>query len=98
MQSLLNNEDLSPKITLDLEYVQKLHEQLTQRTSGCSVEQLEQINTNLMDYLWQTRGEWNRSKVAAGIQDTFNEVLEDMQAMQEIGPISQKTKEQLYPL
>ncbi|PWY72513.1 AAA-domain-containing protein [Aspergillus sclerotioniger CBS 115572] len=102
LQSLLNNEDLSPKLTLDHEYVESLHEQLTQRTSGCSVEQLEQIQTNLMDYLWRTRGEWNRSKVAAGIQDTFNEVLEDMQAMQEIGPISQKTKEQLgaslYPL
>ncbi|KAF9894219.1 hypothetical protein FE257_007721 [Aspergillus nanangensis] len=95
LQSLLNNEDLSPKLILDEDYVQSLHDQITQRTSGCSVEQLEQINTNLMDYLWRTRGEWNRSKVAAGIQETFNEVLEDMQAMQDIGPISQKTKEQL---
>ncbi|KAL4888701.1 hypothetical protein BDV59DRAFT_136861 [Aspergillus ambiguus] len=95
LQSLLNNEDLSPKLILDRDYVHDLHEQLTQRTSGCSVEQLEQINTNLMDYLWHTRGEWNRSKVAAGIQETFNDVLEDMQAMQEIGPISQKTREQL---
>ncbi|PYH99522.1 AAA-domain-containing protein [Aspergillus ellipticus CBS 707.79] len=95
LQSLLNNEEMSPKLILDHEYVEKLHGQLTQRTSGCSVEQLEQINTNLMDYLWRTRGEWSRSKVAAGIQETFNEVLEDMQAMQEIGPISQKTKEQL---
>ncbi|EAU38686.1 hypothetical protein ATEG_00040 [Aspergillus terreus NIH2624] len=95
LQSLLNNEDLPPKLIIDHDYVQNLHEQLTQRTSGCSVEQLEQINTNLMDYLWHTRGEWNRSKVAAGIQETFNEVLEDMQAMQEIGPISQKTREQL---
>ncbi|GAA5230806.1 hypothetical protein GCM10025794_37690 [Massilia kyonggiensis] len=48
-----------------------------------------------MDYIWRMRGEWNRNKVAAGIRDTFNEVLEDMQAMQEIGPISQRTKEQL---
>ncbi|PYI19175.1 AAA-domain-containing protein [Aspergillus violaceofuscus CBS 115571] len=95
LQSLLNNEDLSPKLILDQEYVQSLHNQLTQRTSGCSVEQLEQISTNLMDYLWQSRGEWNRSRVAAGIRDTFNDVLEDMLAMQEIGPISQKTKELL---
>jgi Zn-dependent oligopeptidase len=71
---------------------------MTQRTSGCSVEQLEQINTALMDFLWHTRSEWNRSKVAAGIQNTFNDVLEDMQAVQEIGPISQKTKEQLGSL
>ncbi|KAE8350775.1 hypothetical protein BDV28DRAFT_31914 [Aspergillus coremiiformis] len=95
LQSILNDEDHSPKLILDSDYVQNLHEQLTQRTSGCSVEQLEQINTSLVDYLWRTRGEWNRSKVAAGIRDSFNEILEDMQAMQEIGPISQRTKEQL---
>ncbi|BAE65529.1 unnamed protein product [Aspergillus oryzae RIB40] len=95
LHSILNDEDHSPKLIVDSEYVQNLHEQLTQRTSGCSVEQLEQINTSLMDYLWRTRGEWNRSKVAAGIRDSFNEILEDMQAMQEIGPISQRTKEQL---
>ncbi|KAL4951310.1 hypothetical protein BDW69DRAFT_186515 [Aspergillus filifer] len=95
VQSLLNSEDESPKMIIDHEYVQSLHKEMTQRTSGCSVEQLEQINTALMDYLWHTRSDWNRSKVAAGIQTTFNEVLEDMQAVQEIGPISQKTKEQL---
>ena len=95
LQSLLNNEDLSPKMSLEHELIDNLHNQLTQRTSGCSVEQLEQINSNLMDYIWRMRGEWNRNKVAAGIRDTFNEVLEDMQAMQEIGPISQRTKEQL---
>ncbi|KKK17839.1 AAA family ATPase, partial [Aspergillus ochraceoroseus] len=98
LQSLLNNEDISPKLIIDLDYVQNLHDQMTQRTSGCSVEQLEQITTMLMDYLWQMRSEWNRSKVAAGIRDAFNEVLEDMQAVQEIGPISQRTKEQLVPL
>ncbi|KAL4784257.1 hypothetical protein BJX76DRAFT_223662 [Aspergillus varians] len=98
LQSLLNNEDESPKLIIDHDYVRNLHTEMTQRTSGCSVEQIEQINTALMDFLWHTRSDWNRSKVAAGIQNTFNEVLEDMQSMQEIGPISQKTKEQLGPL
>ncbi|PLB37193.1 chromatin segregase YTA7 [Aspergillus candidus] len=95
LQSLLNDEDQSPKLILEPGYIKTLHEQLTQRTSGCSVEQLEQITSCLMDYLWQTRGEWNRTKVACGVGDVFNAVLEDMQSMQEIGPISQKTKEQL---
>ncbi|KAL4872183.1 hypothetical protein BDV12DRAFT_193629 [Aspergillus spectabilis] len=98
LQSLLNDEDESPKLIIDLDYVRNLHKEMTQRTSGCSVEQLEQINTALMDFLWRTRSEWNRSKVAAGIQNAFNDVLEDMQAVQEIGPISQKTKEQLGAL
>ncbi|KAL4802894.1 hypothetical protein BDV18DRAFT_153936 [Aspergillus unguis] len=98
LQSLLNSEDESPKLIIDHDYIWDLHKEMTQRTSGCSVEQLEQINTALMDYLWHTRSDWNRSKVAAGIQNAFNEVLEDMQAVQEIGPISQKTKEQLGSL
>ncbi|KAL3448911.1 hypothetical protein BJX65DRAFT_306463 [Aspergillus insuetus] len=98
LQSLLNHEDEQPTLIIDLDYVRNLHKEMTQRTSGCSVEQLEQINTALMDFLWHTRSEWNRSKVAAGIQNAFNDVLEDMQAVQEIGPISQKTKEQLGSL
>jgi SpoVK/Ycf46/Vps4 family AAA+-type ATPase len=98
LQSLLNHEDEQPTLVIDLDYVRNLHKEMTQRTSGCSVEQLEQINTALMDFLWHTRSEWNRSKVAAGIQNAFNDVLEDMQAVQEIGPISQKTKEQLGSL
>ena len=60
-----------------------------------SVEQLEQVNTSLMDCMWKMRGEWNRMKVAKAIIDTFNSVLEDMQSMQEFGPISQNTKQQL---
>jgi hypothetical protein len=74
--------------------VEQLHQQLTQRTSGCSVEQLEQINTQLMDCLWRMRGEWDRTKVAVAVKDTFNGVLEDMQN-QEFSSMSQKTKEQL---
>ena len=95
LQSLLNHEDVSPNLHLDHKYLEQLHEELTQRTSGCSVEQLEQINTNLMDYVWRMRSEWNRTHVAMGIAQTFNAVLEDMQEMQEIGPISQRTKERL---
>jgi hypothetical protein len=92
---LLLNDNPSPTLIIDPSYVESLHEQLTQRTSGCSVEQLEQINTNLMDYIWRMRGEWNRTLVATGVTETFNAVLEDIQSLQEIGPISQKTKEQL---
>jgi hypothetical protein len=85
----------TPELILDLQYVENLHNQLALQTSGSSVEQLEQVNTCLMDYVWQKRGEWNRTTVAMGITDTFNAVLEDMQSVQEIGPISQNTKERL---
>ncbi|KAL1965961.1 hypothetical protein VTN77DRAFT_4901 [Rasamsonia byssochlamydoides] len=95
IQSLLNNEETTPKLVIDHQYVEQLHQQLTQQTSGCSVEQLEQINTHLMDCLWRMRGEWDRTKVAVAIKDTFNEVLEDMLSTQEFSSMSQKTKEQL---
>ncbi|KAJ5121222.1 uncharacterized protein N7515_009183 [Penicillium bovifimosum] len=92
------NEEAHEPLILDLEVVERLHTQLTLSTSGFSVEQLEQINTSLMDYVWQKRGEWNRTHVADGLGKTYNAVLEDMQEMQEIGPISQQTKDILANL
>lgn len=90
LQSLLIDEPV-PELVLDLDHVGRLHTQLTKRTKGLSVEQLEQINTFLMDYVWHMRGEWNRTKVCKGTEDTFEEVLEDLLAMQDIGPISQSS-------
>jgi SpoVK/Ycf46/Vps4 family AAA+-type ATPase len=85
----------TPELVLDLEYVEHLHKQLALQTSGCSVEQLEQVNTCLMDFVWRKRGDWNRTEVAMGVTETFNAVLDDMQSVQEIGAISQNTKIQL---
>jgi SpoVK/Ycf46/Vps4 family AAA+-type ATPase len=97
LQPIVQEEPHEPFV-LDLDVVERLHEQLTLSTSGFSVEQLEQVNTNLMDYVWHMRGEWNRTVVADGLGKTYNDVLEDMQAMQEIGPISQTTKDILANL
>lgn len=88
LHRLLNDEP-APELVLDLDYVQHLHDELTQETSGYSVEQLEQVNTCLMDFIWQKRNEWNRTVVAKGITETFQAVLADMWSMQEIGPTSQ---------
>ena len=93
--SLLNNEDQQPRLIIDHEYIDQLCVQLTQQTSGCSVEQLEQINTHLMDCLWKKRGEWDRTKVAGLLKDEFNEILQDMQNNQRFLSKSQHTKEQL---
>jgi hypothetical protein len=94
LQSLLSEEAHEPLI-LDLDVVARLHNKLTLNTSGFSVEQLEQVNTNLMDSVWHMRAEWNRNNVVTGLSERFNAVLEDMQEMQEIHPISQKTRDQL---
>ena len=52
IKSLLNNEEQLPRLLIDHSYIDKLRTELTLRTSGCTVEQLEQINTHLMDCLW----------------------------------------------
>ncbi|KAH8701142.1 putative AAA family ATPase [Talaromyces proteolyticus] len=95
IKSLLNNEERNPRVDIDHGYIDQLHIQLTQQTSGCSVEQLEQINTQLMDSIWKQRGEWDRTKVAGHVKDKFNEVLQDMQSNQLFSSMSQQTREQL---
>lgn len=62
---------------------------LTDKSSGLSVEQLEQVNSVLMDILWKTRGEWDRRLVLQTLVEGFNEVLEDMKgAGQSFGELS----------
>jgi len=77
-----NLHQLLNELELDLEYVENLHNQLTRETGGCSVEQLEQVATALMDYIWRRRGEWNRTAVAKGIAEAFRSVLDDMRSGQ----------------
>ncbi|KAJ5180420.1 AAA-domain-containing protein [Penicillium capsulatum] len=75
----------SRELQIDLVYVEQLHASLVQQTGGCSVEQLEQISTCLMDQVWRHRSEWNRTTVAKGIAERFNVTLRDMQSLQEMG-------------
>ncbi|GAW24325.1 hypothetical protein ANO14919_139090 [Xylariales sp. No.14919] len=63
--------------------------ELTKRTSGCTIEQLEQINRDLMSKLWETRGEHNRMKVFHLITRVFNETMHDILDMQKIFQSSQ---------
>jgi ATPase family AAA domain-containing protein 2 len=58
-----------------------LHQEITDQTSGLSVEQLEQVNSVLMDTLWKTRGEWDRERVLGMVAEAFNQGLRDMQSV-----------------
>jgi ATPase family AAA domain-containing protein 2 len=84
--SILN--DPPTAFVLDSNYIDKLHEEFAERTSGCSVEQLEQINAALMDEIWKTRDEWDRNVVGGKAQRVFNEVIEDVVEMQTVLPAS----------
>ena len=43
-----------------------------------TVEQLEQVNSSLMEVIWQTRDEWNREKVLEEVEAAASEVRNDM--------------------
>lgn len=52
-----------------------------------TIEQLEQINSVLMDVLWQTRSEWDREKVLGQVLEAASEVRADMRAVgQDVPP------------
>ena len=95
IRSLLNTEEQLPRLIIDHGYIDKLLTEMTIRTKGFTVEQLEQIYTHLMDSLWKKRGEWDRTTVAISLQEEFNEVYQDMQQNQEITSTSQRMKDQL---
>jgi SpoVK/Ycf46/Vps4 family AAA+-type ATPase len=89
--SLLNKEDDKPTVILDEGQLQMLHEMLVRSTSGCSVEQLEQVNAALMEAIWAHRGEYNRNVVMHRVQDAFNGIIADIQNMQKIMKASQES-------
>lgn len=66
---------------------------VTDGTSGCTIEQLEQINRELMDEIWRCRHEWNRLKVLNQITRVFNDTIGDIEYMQNMGPLSQPQNE-----
>ena len=71
-----------PRLVLDHAYTSNLHEALVNDTSGCSVEQLEQIYSALMSEIWKSRDQWDRSKVARTVNIVLHEVLEDIRDCQ----------------
>jgi ATPase family AAA domain-containing protein 2 len=82
-----------PPLVLNEELIVRFHQELVHRTSGLSVEQLEQVNAAIMDAVWQSRGSWNRTTVLVGVQQAFNETISDIEMMQRILPHSQEDDE-----
>ncbi|KAI0969230.1 hypothetical protein F4678DRAFT_168576 [Xylaria arbuscula] len=78
-----------PQVELSESSAERLLTQLTKGTSGCTIEQLEQINRDLMSKLWETRGEHNRMKVLHSITRVFNETMLDISEIQKIFQPSQ---------
>lgn len=90
---ILNDEEPKPQLLLDEDLLIDLHRNLVVSTSGCSLEQLEQINAALMDTLWKHRADYNRNVVLQQVKDSFNAIIKDIQTMQEILKSSQEELE-----
>ncbi|KAI0167962.1 putative AAA family ATPase [Pestalotiopsis sp. NC0098] len=63
--------------------------QLTARTSGCTIEQLEQLTREMMSEIWRTKGEHNRMKVLDAVTRVFNESINDIETIQNVYQSSQ---------
>ena len=72
----------SNELILDSSYIQVALTRFVDGTSGCSIEQLERINRELMNGLWSMRGEWNRTTVMSRLVSIFNETLCDIEEIQ----------------
>lgn len=85
LQDLLNPEEKPshPELIVDEGLVEQFQAELTSKTDRFSVEHLEQVNTSLMDCIWNLRGEWNRNVVVEAAKTTFYEVLGDIESMQD---------------
>ena len=71
-------------------HVSSLLKELTDRTTGCTVEQLEQINRELMNEVWRTRHDFNRARVMGVLSTAFNDTIRDIEDFQGVGPLSQE--------
>lgn len=68
----------------------QLHKELVARSSGLTVEQLEQVNASIMDAIYTTRELWNRNLVITAVTDAFNATVSDIEACQKVLQWSQE--------
>ena len=73
---------LQPQLVIDQALSADLLRTVVAQTSGCSVEQLEQVYSALMNEIWKTRGEWDRGKVARQLHRVFMDIMADIHACQ----------------
>ena len=95
IHNLLNDTDAPPEepaptLVIEEKFVERLHNELIKRSSGLSVEQLEQVNASIMEAIYETRGVWNRNVVIKAVSDAFNECVGDIEACQRVLKASQE--------
>ena len=86
--AMLNDDEPAPsqrqltRFQIDNRDTEAFIDETVLRTSGYSVEQLEQVYSAIMDKIWRTRSEWDRREVVEACRMVVNESLADMQECQ----------------
>lgn len=83
--SLLNSDSDRPRLDVDRTAAQEFFGELVDKTSPCTVEQLEQIYSGLMEEIWKTRSSWNRIGVVDGMRNVLEDILDDIARCQRLG-------------
>ncbi len=102
--NLLNDSPVEPTssqassqkdMIIDEFFLNDLLTRLVTGSSGCSIEQLQQINRELTCALWNLRGEYNRNQVASELVQVFNDTITDIEEMQRVLAASQPEQSQV---
>lgn len=88
--ALLNADNTEPhrtssqlaQLIIDRNAVDRFLRRAVERSSGLSVEQMEQVYSRLMDTIWRTRGNWNRLEVMREVEAEFQDCMTDMEECQ----------------
>lgn len=86
-----NEQSVKQRLLCDETALQNLHKEFVTRSSGLSLEQMEQVNARIMDVIWKQRGDWNRNHVWVAVLTAFNEAVTDIEACQKTLEPSQRT-------
>ncbi|KAG8526872.1 uncharacterized protein KY384_008301 [Bacidia gigantensis] len=71
-----------PPFKIDRVLIDETIRYFVEQSSGCSVEQLEQCSSAMMDEIWRTRGEWDRMSVTTKVRKRFQEEIDDIRDLQ----------------
>ncbi|KAJ2906865.1 hypothetical protein MKZ38_010363 [Zalerion maritima] len=78
-----------PTMMVNEKELEQFVETAASMTTGCSVEQLEQIYREMMDEIWRQRDQWNRVKTLQDVTNVFNDVIKEMEDEGVLGSASQ---------
>ncbi|KAA8900629.1 hypothetical protein TRICI_006187 [Trichomonascus ciferrii] len=73
-------ENPDKEIILDTNKMDSFYTRLVESTKGLTIEQLEQVNSALIDTLWSQRHLWDRNKIIDDLENTLTQVVDTIHA------------------